>query len=185
MGGKNRPEHSAAHGEHHAEQAPSGTWLSQLSRRYPAGKNLQPRASGTGRTQGTGTQSDHLQKHQVNDGQGARHRDHIRTTCISCQHLSRQHQRRKLLCYRTLRNNCPPSSCMGWQRLLRCRSGHRCPPKWTLPHGCCYSSSTKRACAKSTSSPRYCVRPGICQQRCRIILKKIIRLCPGSESLPG
>ena len=27
--------------------------------------------------------------------------------------------------------------------------------------------------------------PGICQQRCRIILKKIIRLCPGSESLPG
>ena len=27
--------------------------------------------------------------------------------------------------------------------------------------------------------------PGICQQRCRIILKKIIRLYPGSESLHG
>ena len=26
---------------------------------------------------------------------------------------------------------------------------------------------------------------GICQQRCRIILKKIIRLYPGSESLHG
>ena len=31
----------------------------------------------------------------------------------------------------------------------------------------------------------YIETTGICQQRCRIILKKIIRLYPGSESLHG
>ncbi len=44
--------------------------------------------------------------------------------------------------------------------------------------------TVRRMLKKTSLSPRN-KKDGICQQRCRIILKKIIRLCPGSESLPG